>query len=138
MAKGDIYLHSNFKFADGTFGKKFFIILYEPDDIDEYPYLIIKTTSNLREGSYTIGCNDKRKAFYVPQNNVDVFPVSTLLQLQEIFEISAMEFLEGCLTSKEIEHKGKLPDLMVSQLINCIKKLKEDISEKHFYLITKK
>lgn len=135
MAKGDIYLHSEFKFSDGTIGRKYFVILYEPDS-DESPYLVIKTTSKI-SGTFKIGCNEKRKAFFIPKNNNPVFPADTLLQLHEIFEISTAEFLKGCITEQVIDHKGVLANVTISELINCIKKLKEDISEEHFELITK-
>lgn len=136
MAKGDIYLHSEFEFSDGTKGRKYFIILFEPDN-DDLPYLVIKTTSQLKGYTYNIGCNDKRKVFFIPQKNNAAFPVDTLLQLHEIYEITTIEFLQGCITEQVIEHKGVLAAVTIAELINCIKKIKEDIPEEHFELITK-
>ncbi len=136
MAKGDIYLHSEFEFSDGTKGRKYFIILFEPNN-EDLPYLVIKTTSQLRGKTYNIGCNDKRKVFFIPQKNNPVFPVDTLLQIDEIYEITTIEFLQGCITEQIIEHKGKLAPVTIAELINCIKKIKVDISEEHFELITK-
>lgn len=136
MAKGDIYLHSEFEFTDGTKGRKYFIILFEPDN-DELPYLVIKTTSQLRGKKFNIGCNDKNKVFYIPAKNNAVFPVDTLLQIDEIYEITTIEFLRGCITEQVIDHKGVLAPVTIAELINCIKKIKDDISEEHFDLITK-
>ena len=137
MAKGDVYLHSNFLFSDGTFGKKYFVILFEPEN-DKEAYLILKTTSQLKGKNFDIGCNEKNKVFYIPKLNTRIFPIDTLIQLGEIFEFSKLEFLTGSLTDKTIGFIDKLDDVIFSQLKNCIKKLKEDISEKHFEMITRK
>jgi hypothetical protein len=137
MAKGDVYLHSNFHFSDGTFGKKYFVILFEPDSEKE-PYLVVKTTSNLRNKVYNIGCNEKSKIFYIPSRNTKIFPIDTLIQLDEIFAFSKEEFLKGSLQERIIEYKDKLDTLILSQLINCIKKLKEDISDLYFDMINRK
>lgn len=44
----------------------------------------------------------------------------------------------GSLTDKTIVFKETLIDLHVSQLINCIKRLRDDISVNHFRLKTRK
>jgi len=137
MACGDVYLHSNFPYSDGTFGKKYFVVLFEPEN-DTEPYLVVKTTSQLRNKTFNIGCNEKQKVFYIPQKNTNVFPVDTLIQLEEIFEFSKVEFLKGALSEHTIEHKDIIDKLLFSQLINCLKKLKEDISEFHYEMITRK
>lgn len=137
MAKGDIYLHENFPFSDGSFGKKYFIILFEPTDTTSEPYLVIKTTSQLKGKRYIIGCNPNQKVFFVPQKNIPIFSADTLLQLQEIFEFTAIEFLKGSLEEKVVHHKGEIPDITLRELINCIRKLKEDIQENHFEMITR-
>jgi len=137
MACGDVYLHSNFPYSDGTFGKKYFVVLFEPEN-DIEPYLVVKTTSQLRNKTFNIGCNEKQKVFYIPQKNTNVFPVDTLIQLEEIFEFSKVEFLKGALSEHTIEHKDIIDKLLFSQLINCLKKLKEDISEFHYEMITRK
>ena len=67
-----------------------------------------------------------------------MFPVDTIIQLHEIFEFSSEEFLRGSLTDKTIEYKNTLTNNTKAQLINCIKKLKEDISEKHYGMINRK
>lgn len=134
MACGDIYLHASFKFTDGTFGKKFFVVIYEPSD-DNTPYLILKTTSNKRDNVYNTGCNEKLRSFYIPQGTCPSFPIDTIIQLEEIFEMSVIEFLKGAIEEDIINHKGCLKEITFRQLINCIKKLRDDISEKHYNLI---
>jgi hypothetical protein len=135
MSRGDVYLHSNFPFSDGTFGKKFFVIIFEPKPESKEPYLVLKTTSKLKNQIYNIGCNQGKQAFYIPGKNANVFPIDTLIQLHEIFEFSIEEFLKGSLTDRTIEYKDTLQNITNSQLINCIKKLKEDISEVHYEMI---
>jgi len=138
MSRGDVYLHSNFPYSDGTIGKKYFVIIFEPKPESEEPYLVLKTTSKLKAQIYNIGCNESKQAFFIPSKNVKIFPVDTLIQLHEIFEFSIVEFLKGSLTDKTIEYKDTLTEITNSQLINCIKKLKEDISQRHFEMINRK
>lgn len=138
MPQGDVYFHSRFPFHDGDVGKKFFVVIYEPSEKSEEPFLVLKTTSNLREQTYKIGCNENRKAFFIPSNNSPVFPKDTLVQIQEIYEFSSDEFYTGTKIEKSIDFKEKLHDLLISQLINCVKKFRDDISVKHYKLITRK
>ncbi|MGA2669633.1 MAG: hypothetical protein ABSF32_12085 [Ignavibacteria bacterium] len=137
MPKGDIYYHLKFPFSDGTCGIKYFIVLFEPSN-DKEPYIVAKTTSNLRGKSYSIGCNQNLKAFYVPQQNVQVFHSNTLIQLHELFEFSNLEFTNGVNQNLVIQYKQALPPILFSQLINCIKSIREDVSVKHYEMIMRK
>jgi len=136
MARGDVYLHSAFPFHDGASGKKLFVVLNDP--VNDEPYLVIKTTSNLRGKSFETGCNPRSRVFFIQGKAGSVFPIDTLLQLSDIYEFSGTEFLKGHMVEKVIEHKTTLHHETVAQIINCVKKLKEDISIKHFTLITHK
>jgi len=138
MARGDVYLHLNFPYSDGTYGKKYFVTIFEPEESSKEPYLVLKTTSKLKGRSFNIGCNERSQVFYIPAKNINVFPENTLIQLQEIFEFSSEEFLKGSLTDRTIEYKDTLQEITNSQLKNCIKKLKEDISVSHYEMITRK
>ncbi len=135
MAKGSVFFHSDFLFHDGEKGKKLFVILNEPQNNE--PYLVIKTTSQLHNKQFQNGCNERFGVFFIPAGTDKNFPLSTLLQLIEIYEFSAEEFLKGSLQEKVITPIGDLGAPLLAQVINCIRKLKEDISEKHFKLITR-
>jgi NADP-dependent 3-hydroxy acid dehydrogenase YdfG len=76
--------------------------------------------------------------FFIQGKAGSAFPIDTLLQLSDIYEFSGSEFLKGHMFEKVIEHKTTLQNETVAQIINCVKKLKEDISVKHFTLIMSK
>ncbi len=135
MAKGAVFHHSQFPFHDGEIGDKYFVVLNDPA-ADE-PYVVAKTTSNLRNRAYANGCNPKFGVFYISQGTERTFPVDTLIQLVELYEFSRKEVLEAHLQHKTITFRNDLTATTVSQLINCIRKLKDDISEYHFKLITR-
>lgn len=135
MAKGAVYFHLQFPFHDGQIGQKLFVVLNDP--INDEPYLVVKTTSNIRERKYQKGCNPQWGEFFIPSGTGALFEKQTIIQLLEIFEFSAQEFLKGSLQEKVISLKGKLNTRTVAELINCVRKLKDDISEKHFKMITR-
>ena len=138
MAKGDVYFHDKFPFHDGEVGNKFFVVINEPSEKEGEPFLVLKTTSNLREKKFNIGCNEKQKVFFIPSKNAKVFPKNTLIQLHEIYEFTSDEFANGVHVERIISFKESLNALLISQLINCIKRFKDDISIRHFRLITNK
>jgi hypothetical protein len=129
-----VYFHSEFPFHDGVTGEKRFVVLNNPGK-DE-PYLVVKTTSNLRNRTYQKGCNQGAGVFYVSAGTESTFPRDTLIQLFDIYEFSSSEFLSGHLTEKVISYLGDLSPLTVSQLVNCIRKLKDDIEERYLRMIT--
>ena len=133
--KGDIYYHSKFPFHDGQIGEKLFVVLNTP--VKKEPYLVVKTTSQIKQENLIVGCNQSHGVFYVPKDNNSPFHLPTVLQLIEVYEFSPEEFLKGSLQEKTIVHKCTLPSLIMNQIVNCFKKLKDDISEKHFQMITK-
>lgn len=129
---GDVYVHDNFRFSDGTTGKKLFILLNNPTGTE--PLLTLKTTSKLKYPPYTPGCNQQKNVYYIPKNS-DWFYVDTLVQLEEIFEISFSEFQNSMILYKNIRHCGPLSSNEFRSLLACLKKNREDISEEHFKLI---
>lgn len=136
MARGAVYYHPQFRFHDDTIGEKRFVVLNEPGG-DE-PYLVAKTTTNLRNRTYARGCNPSHKVFFVPKGSEIALPLNTLIQLFEFYEFSKAELLEANLRDKILEDKGTLTTLTFAQLVNCIKKLKQDIPEEYFAMITRK
>ncbi len=136
MAKGAVFHHSQFPFHDGEIGDKYFVVLNDP--ANDEPYVVAKTTSNLRSRTYTKGCNPKLGVFYISQGTETTFPVDTLIQLLELYEFSQKYVLEAHLKHKRITFRDNLTGVTIAQLINCVRKLKDDISEYHFKLITRK
>jgi hypothetical protein len=60
--------------------------------------------------------------------------LDTLVQLTDIYEFDAGALIRDGI-NRFLFHKGTLSQLTVTQIINCLKKLKEDISVKHFEMI---
>jgi len=135
MSRGAVYFHPQFKFHDNETGEKRFVVLNEPRKGE--PFLVAKTTTNLRNRSYAIGCNPIQRVFHVPQNSEPSFSLRTLIQLFEFYEFSEAELLDASLRDKILEYKGDLSPLALAQLINCIKKLKMDIPQHYFAMITR-
>jgi len=130
--KGNIYFHPAFQFHDFGSAPKLLILLNEP--VLEEPYIIAKTTSNLRERMYSKGCNDKLGVFYIEANADGNFSKPTLITVNDVYEISNNEFTKDI----QLQLVACLADLTMSQIINCIRKYRDDISVKHFDLVTKK
>lgn len=133
---GDILCDDKFKFTDGTMGKKLFVVINDAEPPE--PWLVVKTTSqSKRYQNVKAGCNADRRVFYITTSTHQVFKLDTYIQLDEIFEYTATQFISGT-WKKEITSIGQLSPTTFSQLKNCLKKLREDISDKHSNLIFKK
>lgn len=136
MARGAVYVHPQFRFHDNQTGEKRFVILNDP--VDDEPYLVAKTTTNLRNRIYAQGCNPQQAIFFVPGQSEAALPLNTLIQLFEFFEFTKTDLLEASLKDRILEYKGDLSALRFSQLVNCIKKLKNDIPQAYFEMITRR
>ncbi len=137
MARGSIYFDEEFKFSDGTTGKKLFIVLNDP--VSDESLIIIKTTSKSKQFSGAVsGCNPDKKVFFVRHGSGSSFDKDTYIQFQEFYEISVNEFAQDRLTNKTIKYLADLPPLLFAQILNCLKRIKEDISEVHYEMIFRK
>jgi len=133
---GDILCDDKFKFTDGSMGKKLFVVLNDAEP--PAPWLVVKTTSqSKRYQNVKAGCNADRRVFYITASSHQVFKLDTYIQLDEIFEYTATQFINGT-WNKDITSIGRLSAETFSQLKNCLKKLRDDISAKHYNLIIKK
>ena len=136
MTAGDILLHSHFKYEDGTVGGKLLVILNSPDTAKNEPYLFVKTTSRLKGKQLTPGCIAAWGIFYIPPHK-DFFDDHTVLDLRDIREIDPTSLVKDHFDGS-VNKVNQLSFLTISQLKNCLKQIKEDISEKHYTLIFKK
>lgn len=134
-AQGEVLCHERFRFTDGTFGKKLLVVLNNPTARD--PCIVVKTTSQSRryQGAKP-GCNPNRRVFYLPDTAKEIIRGDTYIQLEETFELSVADMTASVL-KKELSSLGKLSDLSLSQIKNCLKKVRLDIPERHYKLIFK-
>jgi hypothetical protein len=131
LEKGTILFHERFRFKNGELGEKILIVLNNPVPKTE-PYLICRVTSQEKNKPKTFGCHENLSLFFLPPGQ-DFFEKDTWIQLHEIFPFEASTLLQDHFCG-ELNVLGKLKDLTVRQLINCIRKIK-DISIKHKKMI---
>ena len=136
MARGAVYFHPQLRFHDNEIGEKRLIIMNEPRD--EEPYIVVKTTTNLRNRTFTESCNPAQKVFFLKGQINSPLPLDALIQLFEFYEFSKVEILAASLHDKILEYIGDLAPIAFAQLINCVKRLKNDIPQEYFAMITRR
>ena len=134
-AQGEVLCHEKFQFSDGTFGKKLLVVLNNPGPRD--PCIVVKTTSQKRHyPNVKTGCNPDKRVFYLLDTGKEVIKGDTYIQLEETFELSVVELTASTL-KKEVSSIGKLFDLTLAQIKNCLKKVRQDIPDRHYKMIFK-
>ena len=134
MEKGTILFHEKFRFVNGELGEKLLIILNTPDP-KVGSYLLCRVTSKESNKPRAFGCHEDLSLFFLPANH-DFFEKDTWVQLYEIFQFDAATLLQDHF-NKQLNVLGKLQDLTIRQLMNCIRKVR-DISLRHKEMILKK
>lgn len=130
---GEIIVYKDYEFEDGSKRDKLFVILSKLSVTS--PCLVLKTTSqSKRYGGVKQGCNPQKKIFFVPVTWVSCFKSDTYIQLPQVIEISAEEYLNSHF-SKKINIVSSLPPDCFAQLKTCLKQFKSDISPQHWSLI---
>ena len=134
-APAEVLCHDRFQFSNGTFGKKLIVVLNNPKSRD--PCIVVKTTSQSRRyQGIKSGCNPEKRVFYLPDTGKEVIRGDTYIQLEETFELSVPEMTASVLR-QELRSIGQLSALTLAQIKNCLKKFREDISDKHYKMIFK-
>ena len=131
---GEIYFCPLFPFKNGEVGAKFLVLLNTPQKNE--PFIFCKTTSQQKYKQLTEYCQPDYNLFLLLANK-DFFTKNTWLQFYELYEFTNSEFLD-LHTNNKLEFKGKLKDLTMRQIINCIKKCKRDIRKSYLTLILKR
>jgi hypothetical protein len=91
MTPGSLLVHQNFRFSDGTMGKKFLVVLND----GRVGYSIVaKTTSKNTGKGLNSGCQtqDRYPNFFLPQNSC-CLEKDTYVGLDEFFELTTAELL---------------------------------------------
>lgn len=131
MKKGAVLFHTRFKYTNGDIGEKLLIVLNDPDPTKEF-YLLTRVTSQEKGKPRKFGCQEDLSLFFLPARH-DFFDKDTWIQLYEIFEFEADSMLKDHFKG-HLELRGRLQEMTIRQLMNCIKKIK-DISGKHKKMI---
>jgi len=131
---GEIFYCPKFPFEDGAPSPKCLVLLNTPQENE--PYIFCKTTSKQKNKLLTEYCQPDDDLFLLLANK-DFFMKNTWLQFYKLYGYTLQEFLD-LHTKNNLEFKGKLKDLTMRQIINCIKKCKRDIKKSYLSLILKR
>lgn len=132
---GQILYYKNYRFEDHSRKDKLFVVLNDADK--DSVCLVLKTTSQSKRYQDVVkGCNPQKRVFFVPTGWEQCFRLDTYIQLPEIFEITTDELLVGEISGK-IYVSSSLSVDCFSQLKNCLRQFKDDISLWHQRLIFK-
>lgn len=129
--KGEVYYSDKFQFSDGNIGQKLFIILNNPSGTE--PYIVAKTTTTKPNRQYKTGCNHDLGIFFI-QGEKECFPDDTFIQLIELYPFTNNDFLKGHF-DVSLKRIDVLSDLCLRQILNCLKRMREDIPQQYFKLI---
>lgn len=132
----EILRDKKYKFQDGESAvKRLVVISCAPNG----PYLLVPTTSNIRELPQE-GCNRSQNKnfgnFFVKKGRI--FQLDTLIQSLRIKEVSLDELIKTVAVEKRIEKIGSLSKNIAQQIVACYFLLKEDVEEKYFSRIGSK
>ena len=116
MLCGTILFDNDFRFSDGSKGKKLLVVLSDGED---GRYIVVKTTSNSNYKGITFGCQNEERYpnFYLPDGSC-VLKGQSWIQLDQYFEFNASEFL-GWHFSGRINRIGILPNDIAIELLHC-------------------
>jgi hypothetical protein len=123
LEKGTILFHEKFRFKNGEIGEKLLLVLNTPDLKKRELYLLCRVTSQESNKPKTFGCHEELSLFFLPAKQ-DFFEKDTWIQLHEIFPFGANTLLQDHY-DKQLTALGKLKDLTIRQLMNCIRKVRD-------------
>lgn len=133
---GEIFIFKNYRFDDGSYRDKWFIVLNSPDL--EKPCLVLITTSKSNRYTGCVkGCNKHLRCFFAPTAWQACFKVDTYIQLPKIFEFPLSDLLKDGLSGRIEQIPSPLTHDCSSQLLSCLTGYKDDISQFHWDLIYK-
>ena len=116
MTPGSILCDNEFKYRDGTIGKKILIVFN--DGTTGY-YIVVKTTSKAHYKGITLGCQltDRYPNFFLPKGST-CLKLDTWVMLDQFFDLTAHKLLTKSF-SGQINRIGLLPDDIFLDLIKC-------------------
>lgn len=132
MIPGTLLVYDNFRFSDGTTGKKIIVVLNEGD---VGYYIVVKTTSKDTHKSLNYGCQpqDRYPNFFIPKDSC-CLEKDTWVGLDDFFELTSSELLARHF-SGDIKTIGILPEAIVKELLECAIGC-DDIQTKQIEILT--
>ena len=118
MTPGSIVHFKKFTFHDGAQADKYLVVLNAGG---AKPYLVIKTTSQAKQGREDKeGCNSAKGYYFVPAGK-SYFKRPTWFLLHEYYELEAAKFLQAKF-SGDAEIVGTLTGELLRAIVNCAKR----------------
>jgi len=115
MNPGDILIHHDFQFGDGSSKTKFFILL---SDGQNHSYISAITTSQQKNRGTQYGCQnqDRFPNFFLPEHSC-YFEEPTWVQMENYFEFNQAEL--DRVRKRKLYKKSELPLDLIKDLIQC-------------------
>lgn len=110
---GYVYFDTNFKYQDGTSGRKLFVVLCT-SPLDDSKVVVVRATSK-ESGAKSYGCHldDRWQNFYLPED-AKVFQRPTWIKLNY-----AIEYPVSNLGTSVAKRKNKLGPIAFKDLLDC-------------------
>jgi len=130
MNSGNIYHFPNFQTSNENFKNKFIVLLNTPLE-EDHPLIFCLTTSQKKHRTDVEFCQPEHKSFLI-KSDKDFFPKDTWLIFDTIESRSKQEFLD-LYSKKGVQLIGELQNLTIRQIVNCLKRIKQDIKRMYRY-----
>lgn len=116
MTPGSVLFDTQFKFSDGSTGRKILVVL---NDGSAGVYVIIKTTSKDKRKGRNYGCqsSDRYPNFFLPDGKCFLQGDSWLM-LDEFFEFNLQNLLAKRFAG-QMKPLGVLPENILKELLDC-------------------
>ncbi|MCW7467791.1 hypothetical protein [Leptospira levettii] len=99
--------------------------------------LVLKTTSkNKRYNGVSQFCNPDKLVFFIPKSLQAGFKEDTYIQLNEIKKYTPKDLLRGSF-NRTITEVSAINENIFNALLNCLRKIKDDIEEDYYELLFK-
>ena len=116
MTPGTLLCDARFDFSNGTYGKKILVVL---NDGSDYPYIVVKTTSQQKNRGTVYGCQlkDRFPNFFLPKGCC-YLSSPTWVQLEDFRELDQQVVLNKHF-SGELVRLAELPKSITIELLRC-------------------
>ena len=124
---GEILFDPHFQYPKKNEDCDKYLLILNKNHTQSQNVVIVPATTNKSNIPYDSGCNDDYKLFYF-DNDGSFYVKGTIIQL-EFIRIMEIDWLVDMIEKTGIKRENKkIDNLEIRQIINCLKKIKDDIS----------
>jgi hypothetical protein len=126
FAKGEVLYDPTFMYPSSTQPCDKLLLIVNKNHSHSQDVVIIPATTHQDDYSYKPFCNEIEKIFYF-DTQIGFYKQKTILQLY-LIDLISMELLENKISTNCIHRlKNKTTPNEFGQIINCLKRMKDDI-----------